>query len=62
MANNDLKYYVGFSLFVIQSISNEKIETILKATFPFFIMMIMTVMAITFFPEIVHYLPNQMTK
>lgn len=53
---------VGFSLFVIQSISNEKIETILKATFPFFIMMIITVMAITFFPEIVHYLPNQMIK
>ena len=53
---------VGFSLFVIQSISNEKIETILKATFPFFIMMIITVIAITFFPEIVHYLPNQMVK
>lgn len=53
---------VGFSLFVIQSISNEKIETILKATFPFFVMMIITVMAITFFPEIVHYLPNQMIK
>ena len=53
---------VGFSLFVIQSISDEKIETILKATLPFFIMMIITVMAITFFPEIVHYLPNQMIK
>ncbi|WP_294962244.1 TRAP transporter large permease subunit [Sulfurimonas sp.] len=53
---------VGFSLFVIQSISNEKIEAIVKATFPFFIMMIMTVMAITFFPEIVHYLPDQMVK
>jgi len=53
---------VGFSLFVIQSISNEKIETILKATFPFFIMMIITVMAITFFPEIVYYLPNQMIQ
>lgn len=53
---------VGFSLFVIQSISNEKIETILKATFPFFIMMIMTVMAIVIFPEIVHYLPNKMIE
>jgi C4-dicarboxylate transporter, DctM subunit len=53
---------VGFSLFVIQSISNEKIETILKATFPFFVLMIITVVLITFFPEIVHYLPKQMVK
>jgi len=53
---------VGFSLFVIQSISNEKIETILKATFPFFVMMILTVVLIVFFPQIVHYLPNQMIK
>lgn len=51
---------VGFSLFVIQGISNEKIETILKATFPFFILMIVTVVLITMFPEIVFYLPNQM--
>ena len=53
---------VGFSLFVIQGISNEKIQTILKATFPFFILMIVTVVIITVFPEIVHYLPNQMIK
>lgn len=53
---------VGFSLFVIQSISHEKIETILKATFPFFLLMILTVVLITFFPEIVHYLPNKMIK
>lgn len=53
---------VGFSLFVIQGISNEKIQTILKATFPFFILMIVTVVIITVFPQIVHYLPNQMIK
>ena len=53
---------VGFSLFVIQSISGEKIEYILKATLPFFILMIVAVLLITFFPEIVHYLPNQMIK
>lgn len=51
---------VGFSLFVIQSISGEKIEAILKATFPFFILMVITVVLITLFPEIVFYLPNQM--
>ncbi|WP_417333692.1 TRAP transporter large permease [Halarcobacter sp.] len=53
---------VGFSLFVIQGISNEKIQTILKATFPFFILMIVTVVLITVFPEIVFFLPDQMIK
>jgi len=53
---------VGFSLFVIQSISDEKIETILKATLPFFIMMVVTVVIITLFPEIVFFLPDQMIK
>lgn len=53
---------VGFSLFVIQGISNEKIQTILKATFPFFILMIVTVVLITVFPEIVFFLPEQMIK
>ena len=53
---------VGFSLFVIQGISKEKIETILKATFPFFVIMIITVVLITVFPEIVFFLPDQMIK
>lgn len=53
---------VGFSLFVIQSISNEKISYILKATFPFFIIMIATVVIITFFPQVVFYLPDLMRK
>ena len=53
---------VGFSLFIIQSISNEKIEYILKATFPFFLLMVVAVALITFFPEIVFYLPNLMVK
>ncbi len=51
---------VGFSLFVIQSISGEKISYILKATFPFFIIMILIVMVVTIFPEIATYLPTKM--
>ena len=51
---------VGFSLFVIQSISGEKISYILKATFPFFIIMILIVVVVTLFPEIVTYLPTKM--
>ncbi len=51
---------VGFSLFVIQSISGEKIDYILKATFPFFIIMILIVVVLTIFPEITFYLPSKM--
>ncbi len=51
---------VGFSLFVIQSISGEKIGYILKATFPFFIIMILIVAVVTVFPEIATYLPERM--
>ena len=53
---------VGFSLFVIQGISGEKIEYILKATLPFFILMILAVVIITYFPEIVQFLPNYMVE
>ncbi|MDZ7819283.1 MAG: TRAP transporter large permease subunit [Aliarcobacter sp.] len=53
---------VGFSLFVIQGISGEKIEYILKATLPFFVLMIVAVVLITYFPQIVHFLPNYMIE
>ncbi len=51
---------VGFSLFVIQGISDEPIGNILKATFPFFIIMILMVIILTAFPELALYLPNKM--
>lgn len=53
---------VGFSIFVIEAISNEKVGTILKATFPFFMIMILMVIIITAFPEIVSFLPNKMVE
>jgi C4-dicarboxylate transporter, DctM subunit len=53
---------VGFSLFVIQSISGEKIDYILKATFPFFVIMILVVVLVTAFPEIAFYLPRRMIQ
>jgi len=51
---------VGFSLFVIQSISKESIGYIIKATFPFFLIMILITAMVTLFPEIVFYLPHRM--
>nr|WP_232370964.1 TRAP transporter large permease subunit [Desulfogranum marinum] len=53
---------VGFSIFVIEGISNEKVGNILKATFPFFLIMILMVIMITAFPEIVSFLPNKMVE
>ena len=53
---------VGFSIFVIEGISGEKVGDVLKATFPFFIIMILMVIVITAFPDIVFYLPNQMVE
>jgi len=51
---------VGFSIFVIQGISTEKVSSILKATLPFFIIMVLMVILVTIFPAIISYLPNKM--
>lgn len=53
---------VGFSIFVIQGISDEKVGLILRATFPFFLIMIVMVVLVTAFPEIVFYLPRKMVE
>ena len=49
---------VGFNLFVIQGMTGEPIGKVARATFPFFLIMIALVFAITIFPEIVMYLPG----
>ncbi|WP_031483062.1 TRAP transporter large permease [Maridesulfovibrio frigidus] len=51
---------VGFSIFVIQYITNDDVKDILKATFPFFLIMVFMVIIVTVFPEIVFYLPEKM--
>lgn len=51
---------VGFSLFVIQGIAKEDISRILRATFPFFCIMLLMVVVLVLFPEIVFYLPSKM--
>jgi TRAP-type C4-dicarboxylate transport system permease large subunit len=53
---------VGFSIFVIQGISTETVGTILRATLPFFIIMVLMVVLITIFPDIVFYLPEKMVQ
>ncbi len=53
---------VGFSLFVIEGISNEKISDIIKYSFPFFAIMLFVVVILSLFPDIVYYLPNKMIR
>ncbi|HJW52059.1 MAG TPA: TRAP transporter large permease subunit [Burkholderiaceae bacterium] len=51
---------VGFNLFVMQGMTRLQISTIARAAFPYFLMMVVAVLAIWFFPQIVTYLPSQM--
>lgn len=51
---------VGFNLFVLQAITPHDIDYIAKAAFPFFILMVIAVLLIYFFPGLVTYLPSLM--
>ena len=51
---------VGFSLFIIQGIASEPVSEIIKATIPFFLIMILMVVILSIFPDLVLYLPNLM--
>ncbi len=53
---------VGFSLFVIEGISGEKVGNIIKYSFPFFLIMIFVVVILVLFPQIVFFLPSHMFK
>lgn len=53
---------VGFSLFVIQGISGEPISLILRATLPFFLIMIFMAVLLGVFPDLALYLPQKMIR
>jgi len=50
---------VGFNLFVIQSLTGERIGAIAKAALPFFIIMILFTIMIAVFPQVATWLPEQ---
>ena len=52
---------VGFNLFVVQNLTGKDIFTVAKASFPFFLLMVVATVLITVFPEIVLSLPRAMT-
>jgi tripartite ATP-independent transporter DctM subunit len=51
---------VGFNLFVMQAMTKLQINTIARAAFPYFVMMVIAVLLIYVFPSLVTYLPSQM--
>ena len=51
---------VGFNLFVLQPMTGKDIFTIGKASFPFFVVMMLMVAILWIFPEVVTWLPSKM--
>jgi C4-dicarboxylate transporter DctM subunit len=51
---------VGFNLFVLQGMTKREIGWIARVTLPFFLLMVVAVALIYFFPQIVTWLPQQM--
>jgi tripartite ATP-independent transporter DctM subunit len=52
---------VGFNLFVVQNLTGKDIFTVAKASFPFFLLMVVATVLVTVFPQIVLSLPQAMT-
>jgi len=53
---------VGFNLFVIQAQTGRNILQVAKAATPFFLLLLIALAVIVFFPAIVTYLPDAMTR
>jgi len=53
---------VGFNLFVIQGLTGIDILRVAKAALPFFLLLLLAVVAIIMFPSIVTFLPDLMTR
>ncbi|TBR41593.1 TRAP transporter large permease subunit [Marinomonas agarivorans] len=53
---------VGFNLFVIQSLTGKNILYVARAALPFFLLILSAIVLITWFPEIVTYLPTHMSS
>ncbi|MGV8842406.1 MAG: TRAP transporter large permease [Pseudomonas sp.] len=51
---------VGFNLFVIQNLTGYDMWTVAKASFPFFLLLVLAAILITVFPQIVLLLPQAM--
>jgi len=53
---------VGFNLFVIQSLTGKDILYVARAAIPFFMLILLAILLISWFPQIVTYLPKTMSR
>ncbi|UJF24974.1 TRAP transporter large permease subunit [Suttonella sp. R2A3] len=53
---------VGFNLFVLQSLTGRDLLQIARYTLPFFLLMMLAIVLLWFFPEIATWLPTTMTE
>lgn len=53
---------VGFNLFVIQSLTGKDILYVARAAIPFFMLILLAIILISWFPQIVTYLPQTMSR
>jgi C4-dicarboxylate transporter, DctM subunit len=51
---------VGFNLFVLQGMTKREITYLARVAFPFFLLMVVAVGLLYFFPGLVTWLPSQM--
>ncbi|MCO5148319.1 MAG: TRAP transporter large permease subunit [Aquamicrobium sp.] len=49
---------VGMNIFVIQALTGEKLGTVVKAAFSFFVLIVSFTFVLAVFPEIVMFLPS----
>ncbi|MFC1930107.1 TRAP transporter large permease [Chloroflexota bacterium] len=52
---------VGTNLYVVSAIANAEITAVVKGILPFFLLLFIGVLILTFFPSVVMFLPNTMT-
>jgi tripartite ATP-independent transporter DctM subunit len=53
---------IGFNLFVLQGMTQHEIGYISKAAIPMFLIMVLMVFVLIFFPELATYLPDNMSR
>lgn len=53
---------VGINLFVVAGIANVDVYDVVRGIFPFVIMLFVGILILTFFPDVVMFLPNTMAK
>ena len=49
---------IGFNLFVLQGITGRPIGEVAKGSFPFFLLMLISAVVITLFPQLALWLPE----